>query len=680
MKSSLKEPMKSNPAQTEAICHGDGPMLVLAGPGSGKTTVITNRVLYLLTRHGVPPEQLLVITFTKAAAQEMRQRFEHLSGQSCPSVTFGTFHAVFFQILRYAYNYSAASIIRESEAMELLTAILDELNPALSKDSELVLSVLQEIALFKGNHSGSFEQAKTAYLPKSCSAEVFFAAFQQYEKALRDRNRVDFEDMLLLTYELLTARRDILSFWQSRYRYILIDEFQDINRLQYEIIRLLAAPEDNLFIVGDDDQSVYGFRGSCPEIMLRFPTDYPNAKTVLLNVNYRSPEPVVQAALRLISANEKRYPKALTAFRTESEPVHIRSFETCADENQFLVQSIQALKRKQVPLSQIAVLYRTNLQPRSLVNALQRAELSYCLRGTLPCLYDSIHVLPVLSYLRLAAGSRARSDVLQIMNKPLRYLQRQAFPTETVDFEQAKQWYRRQEKEYAAERLERLQYDLSMLGGMNPYAAIHYIRKIIGYDKYLDDSLKLPEEAFDLLDEMLEESREFLIIPEFLAHAANVRAQYKENATRANRSKGGVALMTFHSCKGLEFPYVFVIDCNETLLPHKKSLLPEQICEERRLLYVAMTRAKEALYLCSVRKRFGKELPESRFLSEILLPRETFAPGTPVIHKAFGPGTVESLSGDRLVIRFQRLSLPKSLSLQFCMENRLLTPQAEAEA
>lgn len=651
-------------------------MLVLAGPGSGKTTVITNRVLYLLTRRGVPPEQLLVITFTKAAANEMRQRFEQLSGHSCPSVTFGTFHAVFFRILRYAYNYSAESILRESEALRLLTAVLDRLAPDLSKEPELVLSVLQEIALYKGNHPLLSGEARTAYLPKSCSAEVFFAALREYDRALRSRNLVDFEDMLLLTWELLTARPDILAFWQSRWRYILIDEFQDINRLQYEIVRLLAAPENNLFAVGDDDQSVYGFRGSRPELMLRFPTDYPNAKTVLLNINYRSPEPVVQAALRLISANEARYPKALTAWRTDGEPVHMRCFETCSDENRFLIESIRTLQKKQTPLSQIAVLYRTNAQPRSLVRALQEAELPYCLQGKLPCLYDSVHVLPVLAYLRLAAGSRLRSDVLLIANKPLRYLQRQAFPSETVDWERVKQWYRAQDKEYVAERITRLQYDLSMLGSMDSYAAVHYIRKIVNYDKHLEDSLQNPEDAFELLDELLEEARSFPGIREFLAHADAVRSQEKENAAGAGRCKDGVALMTFHGCKGLEFPYVFVIDCNETLLPHKRSLLPEQICEERRLLYVAMTRTQEELYLCSVRKRFGKELPESRFLGEILLPRELFAPGAPVIHKAFGEGIVESLSGDRLVVRFQRQPLPKTLSLKFCMENRLLTPQS----
>lgn len=609
--------MKPNPAQTEAIRHGDGPMLVLAGPGSGKTTVITNRVLYLLTRRGVPPERLLVVTFTKAAAAEMRQRFAHLSGRSRPSVTFGTFHAVFFRILRYAYNYSAQSIVRESQALRLLTAILDRLDPALSKEPDLVLSVLQEIALYKGNHRGLPGEAGSAYLPKSCSAEIFFAAFREYDRALRDRDLVDFEDMLLLTWELLTARPDILAFWQSRWRYILIDEFQDINRLQYEIVRLLAAPENNLFVVGDDDQSVYGFRGSRPELMLRFPTDYPSAKTVLLNVNYRSPEPVVRAALRLISANETRYPKALTAWRKDGEPVRMRRFETCSEENRFIVESVRALREKQTPLSQIAVLYRTNAQPRSLVRALQEAELPYCLHGRLPCLYDSVHVLPVLAYLRLASGGRRRSDALLIANKPLRYLQRQAFPSETVDWEQAKSWYRAQGKEYVAERLLRLQYDLSMLGGMNPYAAIHYIRKIVGYDKHLADSLHAPEDAFELLDELLEDARSFLTIPEFLAHADAVRWQEKENAAGTNRCKDGVALMTFHGCKGLEFPYVFVIDCNETLLPHKRSLLPEQICEERRLLYVAMTRTKEALCLCSVRKRFGKELPESRFLGEL---------------------------------------------------------------
>ncbi len=592
-------------------------MLVLAGPGSGKTTVITGRVQYLLTRQNVSPEQLLVITFTKAAATEMRQRFELLTRKEHPPVVFSTFHAVFFQILRYAYNYSAASILRESEAMRILTDILGRLDPALAKELDLVLSVLHDIALYKGNHCPLFKEEKASAPRGICPPEVFFAALHEYERTLRKQRRLDFEDMLLLTYDLLTKRPDILSFWQNRFHYILIDEFQDVNRLQYEIVRLLAAPQNNLFVVGDDDQAIYGFRGSRPELMLQFPVDYPNAKTVLLNINYRSPAPVLQAALRLISVNKKRYPKALIARRQEGEPVHIHQFASCAEENHFLIQHVRELQKKNTPLSQIAVLYRTNSQPRVLVQALREAEIPYVLHGKLPCLYDNAHVAPVLSYLRLAVGGRHRTDALQIANKPVRYIKRQAFPSEIVDFDAARQWYLNQDKGYVAERIARLQYDLCMIGKTDPYAAIHYIRNIVGYDEFLQTTLHSSDTAFDLLDEVMEEAGRFSTIPAFLDYTAHVQKREKENATRTTQNKDGVALMTFHASKGLEFPYVFVIDCNETLLPHKRNLLPEQICEERRLLYVAMTRTKEVLHLFSVKKKFGKELAVSRFLKEI---------------------------------------------------------------
>lgn len=629
--------MNLSPTQAEAVCHGEGPMLVLAGPGSGKTTIITGRVQYLTTRHGIPPEQILVITFTKAAATQMQQRFRLLTHETSSAVTFGTFHAVFFQILRYACNYNAESIIKDSESLKILTDILSKLNSSLSEEPELVQTILQEISLYKGNHSLEPPEIKKQYLPKSCDAKTFFSAYEKYNEELRNRRKVDFEDMLLETRNLLLTHPEILSHWQKRYRYLLIDEFQDINRLQYEIVRMLAAPENNLFIVGDDDQSIYGFRGSKPEIMLQFPKDYPSAKTVILGTNYRSAPPIVAASQRLISFNKNRYEKKLTAQRADGPPVQILTFEDCAEENSFLIASIQNLHKngksgiipsdssssaaslfsENIPLSQIAILYRTNRQPRSLIEALRQAGIPYTIRGTVPCLYNHVHVLPVLAYLRLATGEMKRSDMLLVANRPVRYLNRQAFPTPVVDLNRVRESYLTREKPYVAERIQRLQYDLSMIARMNPFAAIHYICKIVGYEKHLTDTVSNPSDALEIMSELLEASRNFLTIRDFLTYTEQTCAKYKEENSARKQPDDGVNLMTYHSSKGLEFSYVFLIDCNETIVPHLKCLLPEQICEERRLLYVAMTRAKEQLTLMSVRKRNGKDMKESRFLAEI---------------------------------------------------------------
>ena len=285
--------MKLNETQKAAVIHKDGPMLVLAGPGSGKTAVITERTRTLIEQYGINPSKILVITFTKAAAQEMKDRFSKKMNESTPEVNFGTFHAVFFKILKYAYHYSASNIIREEERRQYFKEIIDQLELEIEDKKEFIEGIENEISLVKGER-----MAVEHYYSINCSEENFQRIYKAYEEKLRQTNRIDFDDMLLLCYELLRERKDILEFWQQRYEYILIDEFQDINRIQYDIIQMLAKPQNNLFIVGDDDQSIYRFRGAKPEIMLNFERDYPNTKRILLNCNYRSVKQIVEGAIR----------------------------------------------------------------------------------------------------------------------------------------------------------------------------------------------------------------------------------------------------------------------------------------------------------------------------------------------------------------------------------------------
>ena len=285
--------MAFSKAQTQAIMHKDGPMMVLAGPGSGKTTVITHRVQYLTKEYGIDPGDILVITFTRAAAEEMRERYEALTGGGS-RVTFGTFHSIFFRILKLAYRYTADNIVREEQQMQFVRELAQSGGLEPEDENEFAASILSEISSVKGERI-SLEH----YYSKNCPDAVFRQLYAGYEEKMRRAGLIDFDDMMVLCLELFTERKDILSAWQRRYRYILIDEFQDINRLQYEIVRMLAKPEDNLFIVGDDDQSIYRFRGAKPEIMLGFERDYPGAGRILLDVNYRSTEEIVAPALRL---------------------------------------------------------------------------------------------------------------------------------------------------------------------------------------------------------------------------------------------------------------------------------------------------------------------------------------------------------------------------------------------
>ena len=258
-------------------------MLVLAGPGSGKTTVITNRVRYLTEKAGVDPSHILVITFTRAAAREMKERYAQMTRAGCSRVSFGTFHSVFFLILKLAYRYQAANIVREEQRIQFIKTLLGRCDLEVEDEGEFISSILSEISMVKGEMMDLDH-----YYAKNCPEEIFKQLYSGYEEQLRRHRLLDFDDMLVMCHQLFKERKDILSAWQDKYRYILIDEFQDINRIQYEIVKMLALPGNNLFIVGDDDQSIYRFRGARPEIMLGFERDYPDARRLLLDTNYRS--------------------------------------------------------------------------------------------------------------------------------------------------------------------------------------------------------------------------------------------------------------------------------------------------------------------------------------------------------------------------------------------------------
>lgn len=350
--------MAFNETQKKAIRHGEGPMLVLAGPGSGKTTVITNRVRYLTEKSGVDPSCILVITFTRAAAREMKERYEQMTQAGAGRVSFGTFHSVFFLMLKLAYRYQAANIVKEEQRIHFVKEALEGCDLEVEDEGEFISAVLSEISMVKGELLNL-----DYYYAKNCSEAVFKKLYHGYEERLRKSGLLDFDDMLVMCYELLKEREDILAAWQNKYRYILIDEFQDINRIQYEIVKMLARPRNNLFIVGDDDQSIYRFRGAKPEIMLGFERDYPDAKTLLLDTNYRSSRQIVEAAGRVISHNRTRFPKKIRAARGDGRDVIIREWPSPSEENLAIASELRDYYDMGVPYENMAVLYRTNLAP-----------------------------------------------------------------------------------------------------------------------------------------------------------------------------------------------------------------------------------------------------------------------------------------------------------------------------
>lgn len=607
--------MKLNQAQQKAIWHRDGPMLVLAGPGSGKTLVITERTKYLIQKHNVSEGNILVITFTRAAAAEMKERFLRTLGNRRTGVNFGTFHSVFFTILRHAYNFSPQNIIREDERLACIKDIVCGMRLEYEDEKEYISELLSEISMVKGNRI-----ELSTYYSISCGDDVFRSIYEEYNKRIRAERKIDFDDMLLLCYELLSKRPDILKLWQEKFRYILVDEFQDINILQYDIVKMLANPDNNLFIVGDDDQSIYRFRGAKPEIMLNFPKDYPHSQKILLDINYRSNIHIINTASQLISHNKARFEKEQAAYVKSGSEVIIGHFETMAEQNAKLAEEILLQSKNGTGLSDMAILVRTNLGAGGILHKLMEYNISFIAGDNLPNIYDHWITQDLVAYMKIAMGQTSRGLYLRIINRPKRYIKRDCFDTPEVDFEDLQNYY--EDKDWMQDRLEQLEYDLAMLSGMNPFAAIQYIRRGIGYEaflrEYAGERKMKSEELLDVIDEIQEGAREFNSYEDWFAHMEGYKEELKRQSQNSkNKEIEGVHIMTMHSSKGLEFSNVFLVDVNEGITPHKKAVLPEDVEEERRLFYVAMTRAKERLYIFSPKQRYSKNTAPSRFIDEI---------------------------------------------------------------
>ena len=612
--------MECNKEQKEAIMHRDGPAMVLAGPGAGKTYVITNRVKALIDEYGVKPEQILVVTFSKAAAVEMKERFEMLTGGRRLPVRFGTFHSVFFQILRLAYHYEVKDIATPALKYRFLEETLNETGYGVDDKKEFLSDIEKEISRVKGEGIEI-----DCYFSSACSAEIFQKMYRGYQEKLQRHRCLDFDDMVVYTYQLLKEREDIRRRWQAQFRYLLIDEFQDINRLQYETVCMLAEPENNLFIVGDDDQSIYGFRGAKPGIMLSFPKRFPDTKQIVLGVNYRCSDEIMKAAERLIGKNNERYEKHIVANKGKEQPVHMKKCENLPDEAEKIVAQIQMYQKEGIAYQEMAVLFRTNMQMRLLAGKLMEHGVPFTMRENLPNLFDTWMAKDIMCYLQLALGNRSREKFLKIANRPVRYLSRTAFTGSEVSFDKLRAYYAVKNQEWMEERIWNFEYDLKNLASLSPYAAIHFIRKGIGYDEFLktyaDERNVNADDWFDVLDEMQEMARDKKSIPEFLSFVENygdtleeIRQEQKKQQVK---EEPGVSLMTMHASKGLEFPVVFVPTLNEDIVPYRKAVQEGNLEEERRMLYVAMTRAKTYLHLSFVKERFHKEAEPSPFLYEI---------------------------------------------------------------
>lgn len=610
--------MERNLAQEKAVCHNQGPMMLLAGPGSGKTTTMTRRVVHLITECRVNPAHILVVTFTKAAAREMRERFWKLCALSgvrsnYSLVTFGTFHGIFYGILKAAYGLTGKNILSEDKKYELLKEIVYKEQVDTEDERELFEGLVQEISEVK-NARIPLEH----YYSRNCPDEVFRRIYAAYVSACRRARLLDFDDMLLYCYDLLDQRPDILAGWREKFQYILVDEFQDINKLQYDIVKMLAAPRNNLFIVGDDDQSIYAFRGAKPEIMMHFPKDFPKVHTEILSCNYRSTEEIVEAAGKVISFNQRRFKKKIHANKEKGMPPVVKIFEKEKEEEQYVRECIRRYAQSGTPYEEMAVLYRTNSGAGFLVEKLMEYQIPFQMRDILPNLYEHWISRNMISYMKLAKGDRSRREFLQVMNRPNRYISRAALEESTVSFE-ALRWHY-EGKEWLLDRIDKLEEDLGKIREMTPYGAINYIRYGVGYDEYLKDyasyrKLKV-QDLYEVLEELADQAKGYKTFDEWFAHIQEYTENLKEQAKKQSAEKKGVVISTLHSIKGLEFDKVFIMDVNEGSIPYHKAVSESDIEEERRLFYVGMTRAREELQLLLVKERHEKRLEPSRFLRE----------------------------------------------------------------
>ncbi|MCL2398595.1 MAG: ATP-dependent helicase [Defluviitaleaceae bacterium] len=599
--------MNLNDSQQQAVYHREGPLMVLAGPGSGKTTVITYRALQLVKEAGVHPRQIMVITFSKGAATEMEQRFRALAGDI--GCTFGTFHGIFFRVLRQRYGYGIEQVLHENERRDLIRSLVYKLG--FEADEDMMSAVRNEISLVK-NELYELQYYNSTIM----GAEEFRQLYLQYEEAKHAQNKIDFDDMLTLCYYLWQNEPSCLDYWQKKFPYIMIDEFQDINHVQYECMKMLSAAPHHLCIVGDDDQSIYRFRGSRPEFLLRFPKDYPQVQKILLATNYRSTEPIIAFSNSLISQNQVRYDKTIVGTQRKGPKPKIVH---CKDQNQeasLIADHIKKIKNKNSneSLNEIAIIYRTNMQARAFVDAFMQANIPYIVKDEISVIYEHWIARDIFAYLRGNA-----EDIERIINKPFRFISKAFLQKAKQQKRNIFEWYAQSGMLNVPQqqRIEELMFDLMAIKKRTTVEAVQYIRKKAGYDNHIKDYCDYrkvsPSGLYEIVSEIQEAAAAFPDPQAFMDHAEEAI----QNKKPKNQEDERVTLTTMHSAKGLEFDTVYIAGAVEGLIPHERSKAAAEIEEERRLFYVGATRARHNLYISVIKKRHEKTVEPSRFIKNL---------------------------------------------------------------
>ena len=607
-----------NKSQIQAISHMDGPAMVLAGPGSGKTTVITHRIKNLIEKAEVRPDNILVVTFTKAAAISMQKRFSTLmNGGKGQLVTFGTFHSVFYKILRKSRRYEATEILSERQKTDYIREIIGRYGISSNDISELSQNIINDIGNIKGNMLNAQE-----YEPSCCKKEDFIKVYNAYNLELKKDGKRDFDDILRECYLLLCENHTILEQWRELYKYILIDEFQDINRIQMNIIELLASPLNNIFVVGDDDQSIYGFRGARPEIMIEFKDYYPEAELIVLNVNYRSTQSIINVAGRVIENNKTRLDKCAHANNDKDFQPDIRKFRNQVEELKFVVSKIKEYENQGISLSEMAILVRNNSQIQEISSFLKNRKIEAESGKHRSNIYNGMVAKDILSYVRGALkfdGTYFNEDLIYVLNKPQRYISRQVVLSVNMNISAVR-------RIYSKNNIDSFLFHIEMIRKLPPQAALSYIRKGAGYEEYLrlyaiENNIPMSG-LLKQLEQLVQECSKFNTLEQWINSIDSAQNSEGQNFGKKSSGEGGtnnrINIMTMHGSKGLEFKAVFIVDANQGIIPTSKALRERDFEEERRLFYVAITRAIDYLNVYAVEERLGCPIEVSMFVEEML--------------------------------------------------------------
>lgn len=612
-----------NERQREAVLYNDGPLLIIAGAGAGKTKTLTTKIAYLIENKNVAPENILAITFTNKAAKEMKDRLFKTIGQTAKYLQVSTFHSFGLKLLRENYDalgYDKNFVIMDSD--DSLTVV-----KKIIKDIGYDPKIYNPRAIRNKISSCKNEMTTPEAYERYAASDfekVVQEVYAKYEKKLQRNNSVDFDDLLLLPIELFKKNPDILNKYQDLYQYILIDEYQDTNEAQYILTKMLSAKNRKITCVGDDSQSIYSFRGANYKNILNFEKDYKDAKTILLEQNYRSTSNILDAANQVIKNNKMRKDKNLWTSRGIGEKIKYYRAYNERDEAQYVIRKIKELTNKNVEYKDIAVLYRTNAQSRVLEEEMLKENLPYRVIGSF-YFYSRKEIKDLIAYLRLIHNSKDNVSLLRVINTPKRGIGLKTIENLTIQADamgvsiyEAISSGKELEFKNLIEKLKEMSKDLTLTELIDKVLDASGMKKELEDEKTLEAEVRLENlEEFKSITKTFEEREGLISLEDFLLEISLISdvEEYKDDPNR-------ISLMTVHSVKGLEFDHVFVVGMEEGIFPHINSLMDNsELEEERRLCYVAITRAKDDLHLVNARRRtlFGKEQinPVSRFLGEI---------------------------------------------------------------